>query len=127
MTGTIPLIASFLIGTFSGSFFYTLALRYASGELREKAARALFSRSKCPSCQSAISPLYLVPVLGYLVLRGRCRTCGARISICYPAMELAYGALAVLFAWKIGINAYSINTYLLAGTAICIAAVDIKT
>ena len=42
-------------------------------------------------------------------------------------MELAYGALAVLFAWKIGINAYSINIYLLAGTAICIAAVDIKT
>jgi prepilin signal peptidase PulO-like enzyme (type II secretory pathway) len=127
MTATMPLIVSFFIGTFSGSFFYTLALRYASGELRETKVRALFSRSKCPSCRSAISPLYLVPVLGYLILRGRCRKCGARISICYPAMELAYGGLAALFAWKIGINAYGINVYLLAGTAVCIAAVDMKT
>ncbi len=123
----MPLIVSFIIGMFLGSFFYTLALRYAGGELKRNFVQALFSRSKCPSCLAPISPLYLVPVLGYLVLRGRCGKCGGRISACYPVMEIAYGGLAVLFAWKLGVSAHSINLYLLAGAAVCIAVIDVKT
>ncbi len=45
----------------------------------------------------------------------------------YPAMELLYGLMATLFACKIGISFYSVNAYLLAGVALCIAVVDIKS
>jgi prepilin signal peptidase PulO-like enzyme (type II secretory pathway) len=127
MIKIISLVAAFIAGTCTGSFLYTLALRYSSGELQKKTMHALFSRSKCPVCLNTISPLYLVPIIGYCYLRGRCRKCGGSISIIYPAMEIGYGMLAVLFVWKLGITAYSVNAYLLAGIAISIAVVDIKT
>jgi prepilin signal peptidase PulO-like enzyme (type II secretory pathway) len=127
MTEIIPVLASFFVGTFFGSFFYTLALRYASGEIQKKTLPALFSRSRCPACKNAIHPLYLVPLFGYLALKGRCGKCGAKISYAYPLWEILYGSLSALFAWKFGITAYCLAVYLLAGTAICISIVDVKT
>ncbi len=55
----------------------------------------LAPRSRCPSCGTQLRALDNVPVLSWLVLRGRCRTCGARISPVYPLMELATAALFV--------------------------------
>jgi leader peptidase (prepilin peptidase) / N-methyltransferase len=51
--------------------------------------------SRCPACGVAIKPYDNIPVLGWLLLRGRCRACGERISIRYPSVELASAALAV--------------------------------
>src|SRR3990172_7369746 len=126
-TKIMPIIASFITGLFAGSFFYTLALRYSSGEIRKKAFKALFSRSRCPSCGATVHPLYMVPVIGYLILKGRCKTCGSTISPWYPVSEIIYGTLAALLAAKLGINAYGINIFLLAGSALCISIVDLKT
>lgn len=125
MNAAIPVL-SFIIGTFWGSFFYTLALRYADGRVGKNPMQALFSRSRCPSCSTAINPLYLVPVLGYVMARGRCRSCGTAISPLYPAAEITYGALAALFSWKLGATPYAFNLYLLAAVGICIAIVDLK-
>jgi prepilin signal peptidase PulO-like enzyme (type II secretory pathway) len=122
-----PILITYITGMFLGSFFYTLALRYATGEMRGRAAAALFSRSKCTSCGSAVSPFHLLPVIGFLILRGKCRKCGSRISLSYPVMEIVYGALAVLVAWRLGITAYSVSVYLIIATSICISVVDIKT
>jgi leader peptidase (prepilin peptidase) / N-methyltransferase len=44
--------------------------------------------SRCPSCESPIAPYHNVPILSWFLLRGRCRSCGARISPRYPAVEL---------------------------------------
>jgi prepilin signal peptidase PulO-like enzyme (type II secretory pathway) len=126
--GTIPMIIiSFIFGTLMGSFFYTLALRYADGSMLENPKAALISRSRCPQCQSNISPIHLIPIVGYIIQKGKCRNCGGEISPIYPAMEILYGLTAYLFAWKIGITFYSLNAYLLAGIALCIAVVDIKS
>jgi leader peptidase (prepilin peptidase)/N-methyltransferase len=57
-------------------------------------------RSRCPHCDRTIRASENVPVLSYLLLRGRCRGCGTRISIRYPLIELATGALFALAAWK---------------------------
>lgn len=46
-------------------------------------------RSSCPSCTRQLSWYENLPVLSYVVLRGRCRTCGTRISVLYPLIELA--------------------------------------
>jgi prepilin signal peptidase PulO-like enzyme (type II secretory pathway) len=127
MTGITVIVASFIIGMFAGSFFYTLALRFARGEIREKTLRALFSRSRCPSCNMTINPLHLVPVIGFFLLKGRCGKCGSSISFWYPVSEITYGALAALFASRLGVSAYSIDIFLLAGTAVCISIVDLKT
>jgi leader peptidase (prepilin peptidase)/N-methyltransferase len=51
-------------------------------------------RSKCPSCGATIRARDNVPLFSYLLLRGRCRSCGARISPAYPLTELATGLLA---------------------------------
>jgi prepilin signal peptidase PulO-like enzyme (type II secretory pathway) len=119
-------ILSFIIGTLCGSFFYTLALRYADGRIREHPFQALFSRSQCPSCNIDINPLFLAPILGYVILKGKCKNCGTRISPLYPASEIIYGAIAALFSWELGITVYTISLYLLASIAICISIVDLK-
>lgn len=126
--GTIPLVLlSFIIGTFCGSFFYTLAQRYADGSMKNNPIKALFSRSQCPACRYTINPLFLVPILGYIIQRGKCRHCGSKISIIYPASEILYGAMAALFAWKMGVSLYTLNIYLLASIALCIAIIDITS
>ena len=126
--GTIPItIISFLFGTVWGSFFYTLALRYADGSMSYKPLKALFSRSRCPACEKEISPLMLVPIFGYIIQKGKCGNCGSTISSWYPTVEVMYGALSALFVWNLGPTIYSFNLYLLASVALCIAIVDIKT
>jgi leader peptidase (prepilin peptidase)/N-methyltransferase len=127
MSKTAIIAVSFALGTFWGSFFYTLALRYAGGEMRKAPLKALFSRSRCPSCYGAISPLLLVPLAGYLALRGRCASCGVRISPLYPASELLYGAMAALFAWKLGAGTLTFSLYLLAALSVAIALIDAMT
>jgi prepilin signal peptidase PulO-like enzyme (type II secretory pathway) len=126
--GIVPItIISFIFGTFLGSFFYTLALRYADGSINQKPLRALFSRSRCPACMKEISPLMLFPIFGYIIQRGKCRGCGSTISALYPASEVLYGALSALFVYHLGPNFYTFNLYLLACVALSIAIVDIKT
>jgi prepilin signal peptidase PulO-like enzyme (type II secretory pathway) len=126
--GIIPiLILAFIAGTFFGSFFYTLALRYSDGQMRENPKKALFSRSQCPSCRKKINPILLVPILGYILQKGKCRNCGIRIPFIYPAMEILYALMAVLFSWRLGVSLYSINLFILAGIAVCITIIDIKS
>jgi prepilin signal peptidase PulO-like enzyme (type II secretory pathway) len=126
--GILPItIASFFFGTVWGSFFYTLALRYADGSMSHKPLRALFSRSHCPACKKEISPIMLLPIFGYMIQKGKCRNCGNTISAWYPASEVLYGALAALFAWLLGPTIYTLNLYLISCIALCIAIVDVKT
>lgn len=58
--------------------------------------------SHCPSCDARLGPAELVPVASWLVLRGRCRHCQARISARYPLVELANGALFAAVAAALG-------------------------
>jgi leader peptidase (prepilin peptidase)/N-methyltransferase len=60
-------------------------------------------RSACPTCATALGPADLVPVLSFLVARGRCRHCGAPISWRYPLTELMCGAWAVLLYAQLGL------------------------
>ncbi len=60
--------------------------------------------SRCPEC-NAVIPWYLnLPVLSWLLLRGRCRFCKARISWTYPAVEFFMGVWAVLMLWRFGVS-----------------------
>src|SRR5437879_13685 len=64
----------------------------------------VYGRSACPTCGHTLGPLDLVPVLSYLVSRGRCRHCGASISPRYPVTELLCGAWAMLLYRHVGLG-----------------------
>ena len=59
-------------------------------------------RSRCPNCGHAITALENIPLLSYLLLRGRCRGCQARISPRYPLVEALSGLLSGYAAWRFG-------------------------
>jgi leader peptidase (prepilin peptidase)/N-methyltransferase len=81
----VPALAGLLIG----SFLNVVAWRVPRGE------SLVHPGSACPACGTPIKPYDNVPVLSWLLLRGRCRRCDARISARYPLVELATAALYV--------------------------------
>ena len=83
-------LAVLIAAPFVGSFLGVLVLRLPEGR------PVVAGRSACPACGKVLGPLELVPLLSWLAQRGRCRSCGASLSVFYPAIELA--ALAVAAA-----------------------------
>ncbi|MFN3786019.1 MAG: prepilin peptidase, partial [Thiothrix sp.] len=59
-------------------------------------------RSQCPTCGHAISAWENIPLLSYLVLRGKCTDCRTPISLQYPLVELATAVLSIVVAWQVG-------------------------
>lgn len=96
---TTFVVAAGLLGLIFGSFATVAAYRIPRRE------SIVGGRSRCPNCQATITALENVPVLSWLVLRGRCRHCGHPISVRYPLIELATGALFALAAYKFGVSA----------------------
>ena len=61
-------------------------------------------RSACPHCAAPVAPRHNIPLLGYLLLRGRCAACGTAISRRYPAVEILTALLSALTAWHFGLG-----------------------
>jgi leader peptidase (prepilin peptidase)/N-methyltransferase len=59
-------------------------------------------RSACPACRAPITALQNIPILSWVLLRGRCASCGVPISVRYPLVEALTGVLSALVAWKFG-------------------------
>ncbi len=76
-----------IFGVAVGSFLNVCIHRLP---LRESLA---FPASHCPTCRAPVKPYDNIPVISYLMLRGRCRACGAPISLQYPIIELTTGAV----------------------------------
>ncbi len=81
------IIAAGLGGLLVGSFLNVVAHRLPRGESLSR------PRSRCPGCGAPVRPYDNVPVLSWLLLRGRCRDCGEPISAGYPLVEATTGAL----------------------------------
>ena len=86
---------SFLFGLALGSFLHVLVSRYDPERFLLTPA-TLGGRSYCPHCKRTLAWYELVPLLSFLVQRGRCRACGAKISWSYFGVELACGLLVAL-------------------------------
>lgn len=71
----------------------------------EKPFNLAFPPSHCPQCLAPVKPWQNIPVLSYLLLKGRCANCGVVISARYPIIELCAGLLAALAAWQLGFSA----------------------
>jgi len=97
----IALVA--VVGSLIGSFANVVVYRWPRGE------SVVRPRSRCPGCGRTLSPIDLVPVLSWLALRGRCRTCGARISPRYPAVEAGFALAFGVLAWAYPVDAYGLT------------------
>jgi leader peptidase (prepilin peptidase) / N-methyltransferase len=82
-------------------------------------------RSACPSCKTPITALQNIPILSYLVLRGRCASCGVRISPRYPLIEALTGILSAAVAWKYGYGWPTVAAIVLTWFLIALTFIDI--
>src|SRR5438045_4636073 len=87
------------LGLVIGSFLNVVAYRLPRGESLVAPA------SHCPGCDTPIRPWDNIPLLSWVFLRGRCRSCGQRISPRYPLVELLTGALFAVVAAVHGVGA----------------------
>ena len=85
------------------------------------------TRSHCLSCGNVIKWYDLIPVLSYILLRGRCRLCKAKLSVQYPIIELLNGVLYCIVFYVLGMSVQSVLIMLLASALIVIAVIDWRT
>ncbi|HEB74995.1 MAG TPA: prepilin peptidase [Nitrospirae bacterium] len=81
--------------------------------------------SHCPSCGRALKPWDNIPVISYLLLRGRCRYCSARISPRYPLVELLNGLGYMLVLWRFGLGLDAVVYMVYFSTLIVITFIDL--
>ena len=87
----------------------------------------LVPRSACPHCHHPISALENIPVISYLLLRGKCRGCGTAISPRYPIVEALSGVLCGYAAWHFGFGIASAGAILLVWALLALTAIDFDT
>jgi leader peptidase (prepilin peptidase)/N-methyltransferase len=109
----VPIALAF--GLLVGSFLNVVIHRVPLGQ------SIVFPPSHCPNCDMLIKPWDNVPILSYLVLRGKCRGCAMTISLRYPAVELLTGVLFGAIAWHFGPTWWT-TMYCLFGAALVAAA-----
>jgi leader peptidase (prepilin peptidase)/N-methyltransferase len=108
-----------LLGLAVGSFLNVVIHRVPRDESLVKPG------SHCPQCGHAVRNRHNVPVLGWLLLRGRCADCSAPISIRYPLVEAGTAVLFVAVAARFGVS-WELPAYLyLAAIAVALAAIDL--
>jgi len=84
-------------------------------------------RSTCPQCGAGIRAWHNIPLLSWLVLRGRCADCSAAISIRYPLIELVTGILFAAAAWQFGYSAETLSALVLIAFLIGLTGIDLDT
>jgi leader peptidase (prepilin peptidase)/N-methyltransferase len=94
-------------------------------DLPEKKYNLIVPRSACPKCGAMITAVQNIPVVSYLMLRGKCASCGVRISPRYPLVELSTAILSALVAWKFGFVWYTAAALLLTWVLIALTWIDI--
>lgn len=84
-------------------------------------------RSACPACGHGITALENIPILSWLVLRGRCSACGVVIGKRYPLVEFLTGLLSAAVAWKWGMGLETLGALCLVWTLIALTFIDFDT
>ena len=112
-------IGAAVLGLIVGSFLNVVIYRVPAGE------SVVSPPSKCPHCGHAIRNRHNVPVLGWLVLRGRCADCGSAISPRYPIIEAVTAALFVVLTLHVGTLHWALPAYLyFAAIGVALAMID---
>jgi leader peptidase (prepilin peptidase)/N-methyltransferase len=101
-----------------GSFLNVIAARLPEG-------RSLVRpRSACVACSAEIAWYDNIPLVSYAILRGRCRSCGARIGLRYPAVELATALLVAASFWRFGFSGKAFVAAYFCAALVVLSAID---
>jgi len=134
------LVLGLLVGSFLNVVIYRLPLilerqwRQECAELHETEVQVptepfnlVVPRSACPGCKAPITALQNIPILSWLLLRGRCAACGIRISVRYPLIEALTGILTAAVGWKYGYGWQTAAAIVLTWFLIALTFIDIDT
>ncbi len=143
---TVPILFISLcatVGLMVGSFLNVVILRLPKmmerewhqqcAELRGETIETLpplsiaKPRSACPHCQHKITSLENIPILSYLVLRGRCSQCNTSISPRYPIIEALTGIISGFVAWNFGYGFLALAALIFVWAMIALAFIDLDT
>ncbi len=83
--------------------------------------------STCPHCGHRIRAWENIPLLSYVLLRGRCRNCHERISVRYPMVEALTAAVSLVVLWRLGLTAQMIAALFLTWTLVALSFIDLDT
>jgi leader peptidase (prepilin peptidase)/N-methyltransferase len=115
------MVWAFAVGAAVGSFLNVVVARVPAGE------SIAHPGSRCPACRTPIAWFDNVPILSWILLRGRCRACRARISIRYPVVEALGGAAALVAASRHGLSIAALAEFGFAATLLALSFIDLDT
>lgn len=131
---TISIIC-FIFGAIIGSFLGVCAYRIPMGKytperegikvLEHPVSITSPARSICPTCEKQLAWWHNIPLISWILLRGRCGFCQARIPLRYFLIELATGCLCTLCYWKFGMNLSAIVAFIFLCALVVITFIDI--
>jgi leader peptidase (prepilin peptidase) / N-methyltransferase len=111
---------AFILGTVIGSFLNVCILRWPQDQSVVK------PRSHCPQCGALIKAYDNVPILSYLILKGRCRACRTSISVMYPVVELLTGLFFLSCGLRFGYTLETLKYFVFGSGLIVLIFSDIK-
>jgi leader peptidase (prepilin peptidase) / N-methyltransferase len=106
----VEIVIAAMFGAVMGSFLNVCILRWGADPKQS----VVKPRSRCPRCGKGLAWYDNIPVISWLILRARCRGCGAPISVQYPLIEIATAGLWAYMAWR-----YDISLEALRGAVFC--------
>ena len=109
----------FILGAVIGSFLNVCIYRIPEGQ------SVVTPRSRCPHCQTTIRWYHNLPVLSWILLKGRCAYCNAPFSIRYPLVEALTGGLFVLFFYRFGFHPVTPVAWLLVAALVTVSMIDL--
>ncbi len=113
------MIFAFAMGAAMGSFGNVLIHRLPLGQ------SIVSPGSRCPACGRSIRWFDNIPILSYLFLRARCRSCGTPISLRYPLVEALTGVLFAAVVWRFGVQPATIPMALFVWSLVVITFIDL--
>ena len=116
----IEIILIFILGLIVGSFNNVCIYRIPRNE------SIIYPASHCPKCRSKIKPIDNIPLLSYILLKGRCRNCKSKISIQYPIVELLTGLTYLIIYLIYGLSVQTLIYIILSSALIIIAFIDLN-
>ena len=110
----------FILGLIVGSFSNVCIYRIPRNE------SIIYPASHCPKCRSKIKPVDNIPLLSFILLKGRCRNCKSKISIQYPIVELLTGLIYLIIYLIYGLSIQSLIYIILSSALVIIAFIDLN-
>ena len=109
----------FFVGSCVGSFLNVVIYRLPAG------LSLVHPGSRCPHCETPVRFYDNIPILSWLILRGRCRSCKAAIAVRYPLVELITGLLAWLTWLKFGLSWAFLVNFIFIATLVAVTFIDL--